>query len=145
MLGNSHPAVVAQLAAATVARKATLVAQTVYRELVARKLNLGKQPNGLILGTIWDAKPIAWRPRPVYQYDFHLEPAEVGVTLDFDEDIVAQYHVAYLAEKNAWSEHDICYQQLVAAWQRGEVDLKPTQTDGLMPECQLRIYEVRTK
>lgn len=109
-------------------------------------LSLGKQPNGLILASIWESKPIAWRPRPLYQFDFgipELEPAPMNVK--FEQDIVAQYHEAYLAEKAAWGAYDMEYQLLVNAWYRDEIKATPRESTGFMPETQIRIYEVKVK
>lgn len=119
------------LAARNAAIKASQIASMWYDYLWQDYLNeefkLHTNYNGLILLSIFDAKPTAYRARAVEQFDFEF-PAPPKIILpnppDPWEDSLQEYRKAYLAEKEAWSLYQANYNNLVDAALKDGIKVK---------------------
>ena len=129
------------------AQQCRIIAQTWYTLLCADIENgvieLGRPYNGYIVSTIWDSRPIAWRPRPCYRYIFDFPELPLDHHPRVAGDPIAGYITASKAEKDAWAEYDALYQQVVTAYVRGELSVAPNLSTGEVPATTLRIYEVK--
>lgn len=69
--------------------------------------------HGLIISSVFDAKAVAFRARPVEQVDFgFVMPSYEAVLDDSDNNVLHGYYEAYLAERDAWSLYQANYNQL---------------------------------
>ena len=132
------------------ARYASQVAAAWYDKLwqayINEEFRLHTNYDGLMLSSIFDAKPTAYRARAVEQFDFGF-PEEH--TYDFDgpdewEDPLQGYYKAYLAEKEAWSIYTACYSQLVDEMLQSGVTPKRNDTKHAeYPAGRIRVLEVK--
>ena len=134
---------------------ASSVAFSYYDALVTEvqtgKLLCDFNYGGLKITTIWEAKPIAWRPRPAYEFSFLDMPTSTSRALPpLPEglDIIKSYFAATLAEKDAFSAFDAEYLEVVAALLRGELNpnimvLPATGSYIQLDTVVFRIYEVK--
>lgn len=109
--------------------RASVVAKASYGHLVAAiaagevKLDINYQ--GFIVTTIWNAKSVAWRPRPLYAfhvlYTTEFEEVPLPSKPANAETCVLQYVQAHKDETDAWSAVSAAYERLVAAYLRQEL------------------------
>lgn len=131
-------------------KQASVNAHWLYSQLVSAiedegRYQLNTAYNGLKIVSIWEAKPIAWRPSPIYQYDFHLPNGSPEPDWILDTDILHDYFNAYLVEKEAWSRFTACYIDAVYAWLQNPngADAPTLNTTGQTTERLFRFYEVK--
>lgn len=106
-------------------------------------LKLNHPYDGLVITSIWDSRPIAWRPRPCYQFEFTLNDLPLDNYPRIAGDPVKGYFDAYRLEKDAWAEYDAEYQKTVTAYLRNELDTIPIRSNGYLSATTLKIYEVK--
>lgn len=99
------------------AQQATVVAEAWYRELfqafATGQLQLHTNYGGLQLVSIFDAKPHAWRARPVFAVKFDMPdiepPKPFVVPPTLNDELPQKYHEALAAEKNAWDASNVAF------------------------------------
>lgn len=113
-----------------------------------KKYQVGQPYNGLQIVTVWDAKPIAYRPATFLQYEFtSLQTVDAQVIrADWGEvdDVLHDYFEAYGIASKARSKFHALYTQAVLDWMKdpGSRDdvLRNPDTLGTVV---LREYEVK--
>jgi hypothetical protein len=130
-------------------QQASVNAQWLYSELVhaiefERRYELMTAYEGLKIVSIWEAKPVAWRPTPLYQYDFRLPTGVPEPNWKTEGDVLHDYYRAYLLEKDAWAKFTAVYIDAVHEWLRNpEVEPPAENTTGKPNSRVFRIYEVK--
>ena len=123
--------------ALTRALQASAVAKARYRVFTP------EAGHGILVTSIFDAKPIAFRARAVEQYDLGLDYEHDVQVPPTDEPPIVAYWVAYQEEKRAWNQYQAeyisaVYQQLAA----GSLQLDTSKVVTSRP-TEIRTYEVK--
>ena len=97
------------------------------------------------LTSIFDAKPIAFRAKPVYQYTVVGKPAQLKPTkIDESTPSIVGYYLAAEAEREAWSLYRARYTGVVLQWLRErDESLKEVDADVFTTVNHFRRWEVK--
>ena len=105
--------------------------------IAAGKYELNRSYGGLQIKSIWEAKPVAWRPVPHYQYDLGLQEGPLQVDWQLSGDLLHDYHKAHGIEREAWSKFQALYIEAVYA------GLREGKVLATSDHSNLKIYEVK--
>jgi len=105
----------------------------------AGKYQLNQPYNGLQIKSIWEAKPVAWRPVPIFQYDFRLPEGTPEPNWEIEADLLHDFFKAYCIEKEAWSKFTAIYIEAVYEWLQNPEKDPPAAGDP----SHFKIYEVK--
>ncbi len=109
------------------ALQASAVAKAWYAELCqlihAGTLQLHTPYHGLQIVSIFDAKPVAFRAKPVRQYRINKPiPDLLPIDLPEDKPVILGYYDAVENERQAWSIFNAQYCQAILDWLKNPDD-----------------------
>lgn len=127
-------------------QRASMWYDYLWQDFLAEKYVLHTEYAGLILSSIFDAKPVAYRARVVEQFIFEfpehpLAPLDTPESLD---NTLQEYYEAYLAEKEAWSLYTANYNVLIdAALKEGVEFNRNDRKYAWFDNGKIRVLEVK--
>jgi hypothetical protein len=102
----------------------TCYAAVVHAVVVAKTLQLNTVYGDWKLSTVWEAGPLAWRPRPLYEYSVVRNPSFAPEPMLYvvlaspsnPHALLAEYAQALQAESDAYGAEGAAYRDLIAAY-----------------------------
>ncbi len=131
------------------ALQATKDAETWYShlcELIRQKVLLPHTPyHELQIISIFDAKPVAFRAKPVRQYQINTPIPDFNTThIPVNKPKIVGYHEAVEQEKQAWSIFNAQYNQAIMEWLKHPDDrFTQITADILIRVNRFRVWEVK--